>query len=289
MAGTFTASDAGTWASTGIVSTSVASLGNVNVTSSTVPANGIYTQIASELTFSTQTVARLGLNSGLLFDRQHAGGPDIALTTASGTTPTFQPNRSAANAGIGASSAGNTTIIASNGTGGSGINVLDVAFNAITANIAGVNMPNLGTSSAATTGTLCWTTGTGLVNVDTTAACLVSLEELKNIRAPIGGAEALSDILALKPFWGSWKKSTPEYAGDKAEQPFLGAHQVASVDKRLAAYSPNGALHSVRYQELTAVIVKAVQWMQGEVLGLFVWNVLLTFGFGALAIKVYRK
>lgn len=130
---------------------------------------------------------------------------------------------------------------------------------------AALNFPGLGTSSAGTTGTLCWTTSTGLVNVDTTTTCLLSLEELKDIRGPISGAEALSDVLALKPFWGTWKKSTPEYAGDKAEQPFLGAHQVASVDKRLAAYAPNGALHGVRYQELTAVLVGAIKAQQDEI------------------------
>lgn len=149
---------------------------------------------------------------------------------------------------------------------------------------AALNFPGLGTSSAGTTGTLCWTTSTGLVNVDTTTTCLLSLEELKDIRGPISGAEALADVLALKPFWGTWKKSTPEYAGDRAEQPFLGAHQVASVDKRLAAYAPNGALHGVRYQELTAILVGAIKAQQGEIEALFAailalvgWNLWLTF------------
>lgn len=149
---------------------------------------------------------------------------------------------------------------------------------------AALNFPGLGTSSAGTTGTLCWTTSTGLVNVDTTTTCLLSLEELKDIRGPISGAEALADVLALKPFWGTWKKSTPEYAGDKAEQPFLGAHQVASVDKRLAAYAPNGALHGVRYQELTAILVGAIKAQQEEIKLLFfailllvAWNLWLTF------------
>jgi hypothetical protein len=133
---------------------------------------------------------------------------------------------------------------------------------------AALNFPGLGTSSTGTTGTLCWTTTTGLINVDTTTTCLLSLEELKDIRGPISGAEALGDVLALKPFWGTWKKSTPEYAGDKAEQPFLGAHQVASVDKRLAAYAPNGDLHGVRYQELTAVLVAALKAEQAEIVTL---------------------
>lgn len=70
------------------------------------------------------------------------GGVAIATNTstsaglynrvASGTAPTVLPNQTASNAGLSASSAGNTTIVASNGTGGSGINVLDAAYNLVT-------------------------------------------------------------------------------------------------------------------------------------------------------------
>lgn len=116
-----------------------------------------------------------------------------------------------------------------------------------------VNLPGLSTSSAGTTGTLCWTTGTGNVNVDTTTTCLLSLEELKDKHGPITGA--LNEISKLEPFWYTWKHETPEWAGDKMEQPGLGAHQVESVDPRLAGYGMDGSLHGVRYAQMSALLV----------------------------------
>lgn len=126
-----------------------------------------------------------------------------------------------------------------------------------------VVMPNLASSSAGTTGTVCWTTGTGNLIVDTTTTCLLSLEEMKDKHGAITGA--LDIVKKLEPFWFTWKKEMPEYAGDKAEQPGLGAHQVAGVDKRLAAYDTEGKLHGVRYQEMTAVLVAAIKEQQEEI------------------------
>lgn len=267
---------------------------NLNVTGTTAPIAGLSLPSAGVLALTTSNGT--WEQNGDWFYSSSSTGPDLNGASVTGTVPGFRPNRSAANAGIGALAAGDVSIDASNGTGGSAVDVADFVFNAINLKVsvaitgglstttAALNFPGLGTSSAGTTGTLCWTTSTGLVNVDTTTTCLLSLEELKDIRGPIGGAEALADVLALKPFWGTWKKSTPEYAGDKAEQPFLGAHQVASVDKRLAAYAPNGALHGVRYQELTAILVGAIKAQQEEIKLLFsailllvAWNLWLTF------------
>jgi len=118
--------------------------------------------------------------------------------------------------------------------------------------------PSLTQTSVAQTGTLCWQTGTGQFTVDTTVACLASLEELKNIRGPITGA--LGEVMALRPFWFTWKDSP-----DKAEQPGLGAHATAAVDPRLAGYDSEGNLHGVRYQELTAVLVAAIQEQQKQI------------------------
>ena len=69
--------------------------------------------------------------------------------------------------------------------------------------------------------------------------------------------------MALKPFWGTYKDEqtgishpTDAATGQVVQevQPFLGAHQVESVDPRLAAYDADtGTLHGVRYQQLTAV------------------------------------
>jgi hypothetical protein len=133
---------------------------------------------------------------------------------------------------------------------------------------AAVLFPGLASSSTGTTGTLCWTTSTGNVNVDTTTTCLLSLLKLKDLHGPITGNEALHDIMAAQPEWITWKKNTPEYAGDKQVQPSLIADQLAKVDKRLVAYDPKGALHGVRYQELTAVLIAGMQQQQREIASL---------------------
>lgn len=144
------------------------------------------------------------------------------------------------------------------------------AYNIRTSDTAATNLltgklqiPNIASSSAAQTGTLCWTTSTGNVTVDTTTTCLASLEELKDKHGDIDNA--LGTIMQLRPFWFSWKPETNQYAGDKHVQPGLGAHQVESVDARLAAYDANGKLQGVRYQELVAVLVRAVQEQQAQI------------------------
>ena len=125
-----------------------------------------------------------------------------------------------------------------------------------------VNLPDLAATSAAQTGTVCWATGSGAtagrITVDTTVACLASLEELKDIKQ--GGIQnALVIINKLDPFWFTWKKTSPEYKGDKYEQPGLGAHQVESVDKRLVGYGPDGKLRGVRYSEMNAILIQALK------------------------------
>lgn len=154
------------------------------------------------------------------------------------------------------SSTGNTINIG--GTGGSWVLVTGSDTNTTANTIAhGVwNMPDLTATSAAQTGTVCSGTA-GVLTVDTTVACLASLEELKDQRGSI--TNALKIVMNIKPFWFTWKKETPEYAGDKYEQPGVGAHQVESVDKRLVAYGPEGKLRGVRYQEMTAVLISAIQ------------------------------
>jgi hypothetical protein len=162
------------------------------------------------------------------------------------------------------STSGEAELIA---TSGGGLQILTGATPTLGFAVGGsgsVSMPLIASSSAPTTGTLCWTTGTGGLTVDTTLACLSSLEELKDIRAPIDGEVALDEVSRLRPVWGTWRKDSPEYAGDAAEQPFLTAHQVESVDPRLVGYGPDGALRGVRYMEMSAVLVSAVQKLRTE-------------------------
>jgi len=111
----------------------------------------------------------------------------------------------------------------------------------------------LAQTSAVQSGTVCYNTN-GTVTYDASLGCLASLEELKDIKAPI--TDALTTVQKLDPFWFRWKQGS-----DMDEQPGLGAHQVESVDKRLVAYGPDGELRGVRYQEMTALLVAAIKEM----------------------------
>jgi hypothetical protein len=124
-----------------------------------------------------------------------------------------------------------------------------------------VKMPGLASSSAATTGTLCWTTGTGNINVDTTTTCLLSTLRVKHhIHALNSG---MSIIKKLRPVSYELK---PQYDHDKlGVQIGLIAEEVVRVDKRLVSLDKQKLPLAVRYQQLTAVLVKALQEQQDQI------------------------
>lgn len=126
-----------------------------------------------------------------------------------------------------------------------------------------VNVSAMTQTSAAQSGTICYNSGTGAVTYDATLGCLASLEELKDIKGPISGA--LGEVMALHPFWYSWKKGTLEEKTDKAVQPGLGAHATEKVDKRLVGYGQDGKLRGVRYTQMVALLVASLQEQQGEI------------------------
>lgn len=130
-----------------------------------------------------------------------------------------------------------------------------------------ITMPSLASSSAAQTGTVCWTTATGNLTVDTTTTCLLSLEEYKNIKGDIAPAKALGEVLKLKPIWFSYK---PGHAStDFRVHAGLGAHQVEDVDPRLAGYDAKGKLTGVRYADsITSLNVAAIQELSAEIVAL---------------------
>lgn len=131
-----------------------------------------------------------------------------------------------------------------------------------------VGMPNLASSSAATTGTVCWTTSTGNLTVDTTVACLASdLRTKMNIKPLDAG---LAEVMALKPISYDNK---PEFNGKHlGRQVGLGAQDVQKVDPRLvslyAAGPDEGTPQGVRYMQLTAVLIKAIQQQEAEIAAL---------------------
>lgn len=124
-----------------------------------------------------------------------------------------------------------------------------------------LNAPNLASSSAATTGTLCWTTGTGLVNVDTTTTCLLSTRRVKKDVHPLD--VGLAEVMKLHPVSYELK---PQYdPGHLGRQVGLISEEVGALDDRLISHEKGGAPLGVRYQQLTAVLVKAIQEQQRQI------------------------
>lgn len=123
--------------------------------------------------------------------------------------------------------------------------------------------PNLATSSAATTGTLCWTTGTGNVNVDTTTTCLISAREYKEKIEDLEEQEGLASVMKFRPVSYQLKeKYNPTHLGRQVG--FI-ADEVEKVDDRLVSLDEKGKPHAVRYQQMIAVLVKAIQEQQGQI------------------------
>ncbi len=129
-----------------------------------------------------------------------------------------------------------------------------------------VFVPNITQTSAAQTGTVCWTTGTGKFTVDTTAGCLTSIIAAKNITERLAPAKALDIVVQLDPFAFRYKPGWGD--SGRYEQFGFGAEQVAMVDERMVGRDPEGTLQGVRYQELTAVLAGAIQQLKIEIDGL---------------------
>lgn len=120
-----------------------------------------------------------------------------------------------------------------------------------------ITMPSLASSSAAQTGTVCWTTG-GNLTVDTTVACLASTIKVKQNIVPLN--IGMKEIMAMRPISYDLKPEfNPEHLG---RQVGLIAEEVALVDDRLIAKDEKGDPRGVRYMQMTAVLVKGMQEQQ---------------------------
>lgn len=132
----------------------------------------------------------------------------------------------------------------------------------------GIFMPGLASSSVATTGTVCWTTGTGLLNVDTTVACLASARRFKQNIVSLD--KGIAAVMALKPVSYELKPEfDPEHLG---RQVGLIAEEVDTVDPRLVGRNSDGKIMGVRYMQMTALLVKGMQEQQQQINWL--WGVL---------------
>lgn len=137
-----------------------------------------------------------------------------------------------------------------------------------------VEMAQLAATSVAQTGTVCWASGAGNLTVDTTVACLASSIRWKEKIKPLD--LGLSAVLRFRPISYDLK---PEFNSQHlGRQVGLIAEEVQKIDPRLVALDDDGQPRGVRYMQLTAVLVKAIQQQQIEIYAL--WIVLIgSFGF----------
>lgn len=210
--------------------------------------------------------------------RRAAANPNLGAADAASPvsqTLSVQGSRGGTDSNV---SGGNLTIISGLGTGTSTGSTMTfqtphTAGATTTAQVATtqlflgdnvVQMPALAASSAAQTGTVCWSSGTGNLTVDTTVACLASTKRVKQNIKPLN--KGLAEVMALQPVSYDLKPQfNPEHLGPQVG---LVAEDVQKVDPRLIGLDAGGLPKGVRYMQLTAVLVKAIQEQQAEILTL---------------------
>lgn len=149
-----------------------------------------------------------------------------------------------------------------------------------TISLAGaIGLPALASTSTAQTGTVCWSSTGGNLTVDTTVACLASARRFKQ---DIRGLDlGLWDLLKLRPVTYSLRPEVNAF--HLGPQIGLIAEEVGAVDSRLISKTPDGTQAlGVRYMQLTALLVKAIQQQQLEIYAL--WAALI----GSFAFTYFR-
>lgn len=145
-----------------------------------------------------------------------------------------------------------------------------------------VEMNGLVQSSAVQTGTLCWGSARGQVTIDTTVACLASTIRVKQAIVPLDAG--LAQVLKMRPVSYDLKPEfNPMHLG---RQVGLIAEEVQKIDPRLVALDDEGLPRGVRYMQLTAVLIKAVQQQQLEIYALWI---LLVGSFGFTYFRTRRR
>jgi hypothetical protein len=97
--------------------------------------------------------------------------------------------------------------------------------------------------------------------VDTTTTCLLSSGKYKQNDRPL--TSGLQQVMALRPVSYTLK---PEFnPTGLGEQIGFFAEDVAKVDPRLVSTEDDGTPHAVRYQQLTAVLARAIQEQQVQI------------------------
>lgn len=207
-----------------------------------------------------------------LWSLMTAGGIKVsgAVNIGGGTVTIAQNSNNIVNLGTGTNNqlvtiGGGANAVTLNATtltlGGS---TLVTSSSPTTLSNATVKLSGLATSSAAQTGTVCSGTA-GLLTVDTTTTCLLSDIRLKKNIKPLD--VGLAEVMKLKPISYELKpEANPTHLG---RQVGLSAQDVYKVDPRLAAVYQSGpninTPSGVRYEQMVALLVKAMQEQQTEI------------------------
>lgn len=233
------------------------------------PSTGAFTTLSASGNTTLLTTAQLAFGTGTGATAGMRFIPGTGGSGATGYAFIYPENVTASgtNYGVGIRYTGQQTMLNAATGGTVDLNINDSLIARVNSTGFGVTgtitASAIASSGAAQSGYLCYNTSGGVITYDGGATCLISLEETKDRTSEISGATALSDVMALRPFWGKYRTDTP--MTDHREQPFFGAHQVESVDPRLVTYTDAGALHGVRYQNITAVLTAAIQEQQRRI------------------------
>lgn len=220
----------------------------------TTPAAGSFSSLTLTGAITMGNNSITGLNN---LQANTAGGYKLIGGSTSATAPDYTPNANGTTTGIGANASGAMDMIVS------GVDVMRFGTGS---HVYGVTF---GTAAANETGYLCYNAGSTPTNeiLLDTVVCLVSLRKFKTDIKSLFPNEALSELMQLSPKWYKWNQKTHPTT-DKAEQPGLIAEDVAKVDKRLAAYTAKGELKGVRYDQMSAFLIAAIQAQQKEIVEL---------------------
>jgi len=127
---------------------------------------------------------------------------------------------------------------------------------AIAGGTGSVSMPLLASSSAAQTGTVCWSSTA--LTYDPTLGCLTSSMRFKHDPEALTGA--LDEVLRMEPI-SYLRNDRP----DLGRQVGLMAEQIETIDPRLVGLDDQGRPLGVRYMNAVAVLVAAMKEQQAEI------------------------
>lgn len=167
MTGTLTASDGGTWGTGGISTTQPITAASLNVTSSTIPTNGLYLSAANVPGVSANgalviAFAGTNINAKQPIFANSSSGAEINSAAASATVPSLIPNRGSATTGWGADTGGDISGILG------GVEFLRLAvggpiWKGTIPTVTGTGTPTIATGSTDTAGEV--TSGTSATSV----------------------------------------------------------------------------------------------------------------------------